>query len=160
MSSAIPPKVIGDAVEPISRRALLWSAVAAVAALVCGDKAGEWIGQHHGRTPSVWEPFEVAGGAQLERGRAIAFDLPDGAGGALLIHADSGLRAFARSCPHLGCPVLWSEETQRIECPCHAAAFDADSGRVLSGPPPRGLTPLNVATRLGRVVVAPRSRTT
>ena len=49
--------------------------------------------------------------------------------------------AFDRRCPHLGCPVRWSAERGRFECPCHHAAFDARTGAVLFGPPTRGLTP-------------------
>lgn len=52
---------------------------------------------------------------------------------------DDEVVAFDRRCPHLGCPVLWSAERGRFECPCHHAAFEARSGRVLFGPPRRGL---------------------
>jgi len=52
--------------------------------------------------------------------------------------------AYERRCPHLGCPVLWSAERGRFECPCHHAAFDARTGRVLFGPPRRGLAAVPV----------------
>jgi len=52
--------------------------------------------------------------------------------------------AFDRRCPHLGCPVVWSAEHARFECPCHHAAFDARTGHVLFGPPRRGLAPVAV----------------
>jgi cytochrome b6-f complex iron-sulfur subunit len=61
---------------------------------------------------------------------------------ALVVKLDSGdLVAFDRRCPHLGCPVQWAAERARFECPCHHAAFDARTGRVLFGPPRQGLEP-------------------
>jgi nitrite reductase/ring-hydroxylating ferredoxin subunit len=46
--------------------------------------------------------------------------------------------AFEAMCPHEQCPVVYSAETQKIECPCHQALFDL-TGKVLEGPPPRAL---------------------
>ena len=68
-----------------------------------------------------------------------------GGGEALVVRLDeSTLVGFARRCPHLGCPVLWAADRGRFECPCHEAAFDARTGRVLFGPPRRGLDPVTV----------------
>ena len=62
-------------------------------------------------------------------------------GTSLPVPGDDATIAFDRRCPHLGCPVLWSAERTRFECPCHHAAFDARTGEVLFGPPRRGLAP-------------------
>ena len=99
--------------------------------------------------------------AQQERSAlAVALDGPDlaigeartlaGADGreALVVRLDEDATvAFDRRCPHLGCPVLWSAERGRFECPCHHAAFDARTGAVLFGPPRRGLAPATVRSR-------------
>jgi arsenite oxidase small subunit len=79
---------------------------------------------------------------EVGQGRAVS----DPAGGeALVVRLDETTTvAFDRRCPHLGCPVLWSPERGRFECPCHHAAFDAATGRVLFGPPRRGLVAANV----------------
>ena len=45
---------------------------------------------------------------------------------------------FSSSCPHLGCSVAWDPLSARFKCACHGGAFDRD-GKVLAGPPPRGL---------------------
>lgn len=48
-----------------------------------------------------------------------------------------GIAAVSTVCPHLGCLVK-REEDGKFVCPCHGAKYDA-TGKVLSGPPPRGL---------------------
>ncbi len=48
-----------------------------------------------------------------------------------------GFAAVSTVCPHLGCLVK-REEDGKFVCPCHGSKFDA-AGKVLSGPPPRGL---------------------
>lgn len=48
-----------------------------------------------------------------------------------------GIAAVSTVCPHLGCLVLRAENGDYI-CPCHGSKFDA-TGKVLAGPPPRGL---------------------
>ncbi len=61
-----------------------------------------------------------------------------------------GQRVLALSmvCPHLGCQVRWDGDQGRFGCPCHAAAFDTE-GRVLFGPPPRGLDRYDVELQDG-----------
>ncbi|MDX2166646.1 MAG: Rieske (2Fe-2S) protein [Deltaproteobacteria bacterium] len=106
------------------------------AALVAG---GEWLarrGEVAAAAPLEIAPPDAAALA-VNEARAVAVS-----GGEVLTVklADGEVVAFDRRCPHLGCPVVWAAEHQRFECPCHHAAFDARSGRVLFGPPRRGLT--------------------
>lgn len=55
-------------------------------------------------------------------------------------------RAFAVTCPHLGCAVDFNADTGEYQCPCHTSAFAAD-GQMLYGPSPRGLDELAVEIR-------------
>ena len=55
-------------------------------------------------------------------------------------------RAFAVTCPHLGCAVDFNSETEEYQCPCHTSAFALD-GQTLYGPSPRGLDELAVEIR-------------
>lgn len=100
---------------------------------------GEWIGS--GVETALPAPIElgVAECDGLAAGEARALALPDGRE-ALVARLRSGeVVAFDRRCPHLGCPVVWAAELERFECPCHRAAFDGATGKVLFGPPRRGL---------------------
>lgn len=89
------------------------------------------------------------GGEKVEVG--FAPELPQGKGklfpyknrSALVIHAPSGFVAFSALCTHEECVVRWDETAQKIVCPCHGGIFDL-KGNVLSGPPPRPLSPLRV----------------
>ena len=65
---------------------------------------------------------------------------------------DGGFLALSLTCPHLGCSVLWNEEKQQFDCPCHSSAFDRH-GIVLSSPAPRPLDYLPVIIDQGKVKV-------
>jgi nitrite reductase/ring-hydroxylating ferredoxin subunit len=81
-----------------------------------------------------------------------SFALPGSGVPAFLLRLEDGeVRAFEQKCTHLSCAVFFDPGTRRIECPCHAGAFDAESGAVLQGPPPRPLASLPVAVRDGEV---------
>ena len=65
---------------------------------------------------------------------------------------DGAFLALSLTCPHLGCSVLWNEESQQFDCPCHSSAFDR-RGMVLSSPAPRPLDYLPVIIEEGKVKV-------
>lgn len=62
--------------------------------------------------------------------------------------------AYEQKCTHLSCAVFYSPKDDKIQCPCHNGWFDARSGSVLQGPPPRPLPRLEVILRGDRVFVA------
>lgn len=47
------------------------------------------------------------------------------------------------TCSHLGCSVRWNHGDGHFRCPCHGGRYD-EQGQVISGPPPRALTRLEV----------------
>ncbi len=55
-------------------------------------------------------------------------------------------------CPHLGCSIGWHDDKSRFICPCHNGQFTAD-GKLLSGPPPRGMDQLESRIQDGKLVV-------
>ena len=117
-----------------------------LAAVTAGGVAlAEWVARWRpAPLTTAPETLHLAGGAALVPGDARAVSLGDTAE-ALVVRLDvHSYVAVDRRCPHLGCPVLWSRSAERFECPCHDAAFDARTGRVLYGPPPRGLERLAV----------------
>lgn len=63
----------------------------------------------------------------------------------ILIHLENGeFRAYEQKCTHLSCSVFYAPGSGKIECPCHKGFFDAMTGKVLQGPPPRDLPNLEV----------------
>jgi nitrite reductase/ring-hydroxylating ferredoxin subunit len=143
-------KDIARAEQSLSRRGLLRIALfASVAAAL-----GEWWGRRVAPAAVPRAAFPIAGSATLAVGQALDFQVPDSPIAALLVRLpDDRFVAFDRRCPHLGCPVVWSAARAELACPCHTARFDARSGAVLSGPPPRGLRRLPIARRDGSVWV-------
>lgn len=71
---------------------------------------------------------------------------------AILFKQDGEFKAFSRVCTHLGCTVMWNEEKQVFECPCHGGIYDAE-GKVVKGPPPKPLERLNTSLEEGLVIV-------
>jgi cytochrome b6-f complex iron-sulfur subunit len=55
----------------------------------------------------------------------------------------ASVKAFSAVCTHLGCVVEW-ESAGFIQCPCHDGRFNAQTGAVISGPPPSPLAPRDV----------------
>jgi nitrite reductase/ring-hydroxylating ferredoxin subunit len=126
-----------DETRRIDRRRFLCT-VGSAAALAAG---GDWLARGLAEREAAEPPLAlVAADADgLAVGEARAVHAEDGRE-ALVVRLDaSSVVAFDRRCPHLGCPVLWSAERARFECPCHHAAFDARTGAVLFGPPRRAL---------------------
>lgn len=86
----------------------------------------------------------------LKEGMASRFDAPPGTAfvmadggennaagnatfGGFLTRDGGRLRAFAITCPHLGCSYAFDDGKKHFVCPCHGSEFALD-GRVLHGP--------------------------
>ena len=90
-------------------------------------------------------PSRIEGAETLVPGSSLNFHYPSTKDSAILVRTlDGELHAFGQKCTHLSCPVYFEREHQRLECPCHDGAFDAKTGTVLYGPPPRPLDPITL----------------
>ena len=94
----------------------------------------------------------IEGAETLAPNTSLNFYYPTERDSAILIRAADGTyRAYGQKCTHLSCPVYYSRDHQRLECPCHEGAFDANTGSVLYGPPPRALDAIALEEREGEI---------
>ncbi|MEU3458596.1 Rieske (2Fe-2S) protein [Streptomyces sp. NPDC006733] len=87
------------------------------------------------------EPKKIAD--RIARGQSLSFRYPGEDDRAVAVRmADGTLVGYSAICTHLACAVLWRKERGsegELYCPCHEGVFDARTGEVTAGPPPRGL---------------------
>lgn len=80
---------------------------------------------------------------QLLPGQSLAFRYPEDEDRAVAVRLDDGtLVGYSAICTHLACAVIWRNDRGtegELYCPCHEGIFDARTGEVTAGPPPRGL---------------------
>lgn len=104
------------------------------------------------RESEVLSPALINGAETLAPNSSLNFNYPTERDSAILVRtADGSYHAYGQKCTHLSCPVYYSRDEQRLECPCHEGAFNATTGDVLYGPPPRALDVIEVETRAGQV---------
>lgn len=95
----------------------------------------------------------VATASELPVGGYKLFKYPD-TKPCILIHVSANQYvAYSQSCTHLSCPVHYNSSRQQIVCPCHEGYFDALTGNVLAGPPPRPLPRYKVTVEDGQIFV-------
>jgi cytochrome b6-f complex iron-sulfur subunit len=100
------------------------------------------------RQTPTFLPYKIEGVEGLTPGSSLNFHYPSLHDSAILVRTlDGELHAFGQKCTHLACPVYFERAHQRLECPCHDGAFDARTGNVLYGPPPRPLDPIKLEVR-------------
>jgi Rieske Fe-S protein len=89
---------------------------------------------------------KVANSSEVATGESTLFTYPTSDRSAILIHLASGdFVAYDAVCTHLGCQIHfdkepikgWENRTDNLFCACHGGVFDAKSGDVMAGPPPR-----------------------
>ena len=106
-----------------------------------GNKAGE-------KYPRV----DIGEAAAVAPGESRLFRYPTQNDPAILLGlADGAFVAYLQRCTHLSCPVQFRAESHTLECPCHNGSFDAATGEVLSGPPPRPLPRIRLELQHGRI---------
>lgn len=104
------------------------------------------------RNTESFAAARVEGAETLPPNSALNFNYPTANDSAILIRtSDGAYHAYGQKCTHLSCPVYYSRDHQRLECPCHEGAFDASTGGVLYGPPPRPLDVIEIEVRDGQV---------
>lgn len=102
-----------------------------------------------------FEPMRIEGAESLAPGSALNFRYPNEDDTAILVRLSEGqYYAYGQKCTHLACPVYFEQTRQRLECPCHEGGFDARTGSVLFGPPPRPLDQIVLEVREGGEVWA------
>ena len=95
---------------------------------------------------------KIDGAEGLALNSALNFHYPTEKDSAILIRTETGeFHAFGQKCTHLACPVYYERQHKRLECPCHEGAFDAATGNVLYGPPPRPLDLIEIEMRDGEL---------
>jgi len=62
------------------------------------------------------------------------------------------VNVFSSTCTHLACNVIWREDAQIFECPCHSGRFDS-SGHPIAGPPVKPLLSLDHKIEDGNLLV-------
>lgn len=103
----------------------------------------------------------IDGAEALAPNSSMNFNYPAAGDSAILVRTSDGTyHAYGQKCTHLSCPVYYSRDHQRLECPCHEGAFDVASGNVLYGPPPRALDAIEIEVRSGQVWAVGRRAST
>jgi Rieske Fe-S protein len=103
----------------------------------------------------------AAGGGRVLAGSLT--DIPAGTGvvvamgskPVIVTNTEAGVTAFSAVCTHLGCIVDFDPVVRQIVCPCHDGHFNASTGVVISGAPPRPLPPLATAIEADQVFLLP-----
>jgi nitrite reductase/ring-hydroxylating ferredoxin subunit len=104
------------------------------------------------RAPSYPEQ-SVARAGELGVGEVKIFAYPTADDPCILVRTGSdSYAAYSQTCTHLSCAVYYAKEHNRLECPCHRAAFSIADGSVIEGPPQRPLPRVALEMKSGQLV--------
>lgn len=104
------------------------------------------------RTP-VYPQQPVARLGEIPVGAVKLFTYPTKDDHCILVRtADMEYVSYSQKCTHLSCAVYYSQENNRLECPCHRGFFSIKDGSVLQGPPSRPLPKIILETRGDEVI--------
>lgn len=132
------------------RRALITSA----GVVVIGKGLNTAAAEQHTKLVA-YPPVKIEGAEQLQPGSFLYFTYPKRSDAAVLVRGQEGeYVAFSRRCPHLGCSIEFEKGRKCLVCPCHRGAYDARTGYVIYGPPPRPIDQIVLQVRAGGEVWA------
>jgi Rieske Fe-S protein len=137
--------------EYVTRRQLVKFGVLTSLGMFVGNLwvlARAWL-----REEPVYTEQPIDGAGDLAIGESSVFHYPGPADPCLLIRLTRDeYVAYNQKCTHLSCAVYYEASTERIVCPCHHGYFEARTGDVLQGPPPRPLVRIRLARKDGELV--------
>jgi thiosulfate dehydrogenase [quinone] large subunit len=93
----------------------------------------------------------IATAAAVDAAGGVGFTDASGDPAYVVQTAAGQYAAFSAICTHAGCTVAFLKSTEQFQCPCHGGLYDAKTGKVLSGPPPRPLPPIAVKNVNGEI---------
>ena len=157
-----------EGLDSLDRRRLVvgasTAALVGTGGLVLGGAVAE-LGRLIGATPPPAGSNQLGGGApapsgsgpsssagtllgpakDVPVGNAASFTIPKSGDPGIVVQPRSGIfYAYDAVCPHAGCTVGYYAQSQILACPCHGSTFSLETGQVLGGPAPHGLTKLDV----------------
>lgn len=132
--------------EAVTRREFARYLVAGAGVMAAGNAGlAAWTQL---RAINTGEPRALIPLADVAIGATHLFRYPTDHDPAILLRLDEReVVAFSQKCTHLGCVVYFEAEEDRWHCPCHEGNFEARTGAVISGPPPRPLGRIDVEIR-------------
>jgi Rieske Fe-S protein len=117
-------------------------------ALMVGSAGFAGVSAYEAQAETKYGSLKIEGAENLKIGSALNFRFPTTTDTAILIRAADGeYYAFDQKCTHLSCPVYYSKEHDRLECPCHEGGFNVKTGQNTYGPPPRPLPQIKLEKR-------------
>jgi thiosulfate dehydrogenase (quinone) large subunit len=81
---------------------------------------------------------------KVPSGQSATFTIPKSGDPGIVINTNGTFYAYDAVCPHAGCTVGWAPHNNLIVCPCHGSEFNVQTGDVVDGPAPHGLTKLKI----------------
>lgn len=101
-----------------------------------------------GKSKEALPQVKIADVKDVPKGGSVVFNYPDESQPAVLVHLSSGeYKAYNSKCTHLQCSVFWSQEQEKLVCPCHHGFFSVENGQPLAGPPKRELPLIELEIR-------------
>ena len=126
--------------EEITRRTFCNRALLSSAALVLAASEFKAKSTKQQENLVFYPPMKIEGAERLLPGSFLYFEYPKRGDGAILLRGSEGeFSAYSRKCAHLGCSIEFDDSRRCLFCPCHRGAYDARTGFVIFGPPPRPL---------------------
>ncbi|WCK52425.1 Rieske 2Fe-2S domain-containing protein [Aneurinibacillus sp. Ricciae_BoGa-3] len=139
-----------------NRRSFLRAMVAAGVTMSLATlpfSANSILGKSKEKTPRV----KIIDAKDLPPGKSVVFNYPDDSQPAVLVRLQDGtLKAYNNKCTHLQCGVFWSEEEEKLVCPCHHGFFSVQTGHPIAGPPQRELPLIELEQRNGAIYAVGR----
>jgi Rieske Fe-S protein len=141
---------MADRKAKLTRRSFCNTAVLVSAGLVLAPSKVKSQKPAGGQSLLAYPPVKIEGAERVMPGSSLYFNYPKTSDPAVLLRtADGQYLAFSRKCAHLGCSVDFDKAQRCLICPCHRGAYDARTGYVVYGPPPRPLDQIILQVRAG-----------
>jgi Rieske Fe-S protein len=152
--STRPPSNAAES-NTISRRTFCGQVLLTSTALMLAEESANALVTTEGRVTVTYPPMKIRGAEAILPGDYLVFNYPSARDQAILLRAKDGeYFAYSRKCAHLGCSVDFDRARGGLTCPCHLGAYDARTGFVVFGPPPRPLDLIILQMRAGGEVWA------